>query len=162
EEKVAAEPGPAPDDEGPERDLSKVRPVTRGLIQAIALDVQPTPASSMDFGIKTQEHYEAIYYPARNDEITFAQLDAAYGNGPKLTELVNASPSNPHKGIVFETPWDHILPREEAGRPAMKSVLGYDLAPASETNQGKVSLDDLRANQPEPSPSPEQGRGRGR
>ena len=108
------------DDYDPDWDLSKVRPVTKSLIQAIFFDVHPSPAAATDFGITSQQHYEAIYYPARNDEITFAQLDAAYGNGPKLTELVNACPSNPHKGIEFSTPWDVILGREEsakAGKP---------------------------------------------
>lgn len=102
------------DDYDPDWDLNRVRPVTRSLIEAIMFDVHPTPAASNDFGIESHEHYEAIYYPLRNDEISFARLDAAYGNGPKLTELVNAVPSNPHKGIVFETPWDHIRPRESA------------------------------------------------
>src|SRR5438067_1507649 len=87
-------------------DVNRVRPVTRSLIEAIMFDVPPTPAASNDFGVESQQHYEAVYYPLRNDEISFVRLDAAYGNGPKLTELVNAAPSNPHKGIVFETPWD--------------------------------------------------------
>lgn len=114
---------------GPDWDLSRVRPVTRSLIQAIALDVPPTPAAANDFGIASQEHYEALYYPLRNDEITFRQLDDAYGNGPKLTELVSAAPSNPHRAIVFETPWDHILGAPEKQEPAAEraSVLGYPL-----------------------------------
>jgi hypothetical protein len=100
------------EDHDPEWNLGKVKPVTRGLIEAIVFKDLPTPAALNDFGIESPRHYEAISRPLLNDEITFAQLDAAYGNGPKLTELVNAAASNPHKGIVFETPWDHILPRD--------------------------------------------------
>lgn len=115
------------DDYNPDWDLNKVKPVTRSLIEAIMFDVYPTPAAANDFGIASQQHYEAIYYPLRNDEISFAQLDTAYGNGPKITELVNAAPSNPHKGIVFETPWEVILGHQPAGK------------------DGKKSLDDLKA-----------------
>jgi hypothetical protein len=133
---------------GPDWDLSRVRPVTRGLIEAIALDMPPTPAAANDFGIASQQHYEAIYYPLRNDEITFKQLDDAYGNGPALTGLFNAASSNPHKGIVFETPWDHMLGRPEVPKPAEQgatvaertSVLGYALS------------------EPAPEPSPQQER----
>jgi hypothetical protein len=137
---------------GPDWNLDRVRPVKRGLIEAIALDLPPTPAGANDFGIASQQHYEAIYYPLRNDEITFRQLDDAYGNGPKLTELANAAPSNPHKGIVFETPWDHILAEPKAREPAEQiaaekdrnSVLGYPLP------------------EPSPAPSPQREHNKGR
>jgi hypothetical protein len=139
---------------GPDWDLGRVRPVTRGLIEAIALDMPPTPAAANDFGIVSQQHYEALYYPLRNDEITFKQLDEAYGNRPKLTELANAARSNPHKGIVFETPWEHILgkpekpgPREQSATPKESaSLFGYPLPEPS----------------PAPSPQQDQNRSRGR
>jgi hypothetical protein len=56
----------------------------------------------VDFGLDTQEHYEALYYPWRRGEITTKQLDTALGDGKKLTALAQAAPSNPHKGIVFD------------------------------------------------------------
>jgi hypothetical protein len=140
----------------PAWDLDKVRPVTRSLLKAISLDTQPTPAASMDFGIKSQEHYEAIYYPVRNDEITFAGLDAVYGNGPKITELVNAAPSNPHKGIQFETPWDHILPRgglpdgpEKQERAAGGKLTLADLKKEGEKIQGEPARQKTRGLEPE-------------
>jgi hypothetical protein len=101
-----------------------IRPVTRSLILAIILDMPPTPAAATDFGIKSQEHYEAIYYPFRHGEISAAQLDAAYGNGPKLTTLVNAASRNPHTGITFQTPWDNILPRENAAKDNRTGLAG--------------------------------------
>lgn len=126
------------DDYDPDWDLSKVRPVTKSLIQAIFFDVYPTPAAATDFGIASQQHYEAIYYPARNDEISFAQLDAAYGNGPKLTELVNACPSNPHKGIEFGTPWDVILGRESATKSPKQDA---PAKPASKAKGRDINMD---------------------
>ncbi len=87
-------------------DLKRVRQTTRSLVQAIMDDVWPTPAAEVDFGLKSQEHYEALYYPLRNGEISPAQLDAALGRGPALTDLANAAPSNPHKGLGFVTDWD--------------------------------------------------------
>lgn len=95
--------GPSPDPTPPQVLL---RPLTKQLVEAIALDAWPGNAAVVDFGLDSQEHYEALYYPVRNGEITPAQLEAALGKGPKLTELANNAPSNPHKGIVFSTSWD--------------------------------------------------------
>ena len=84
-----------------------LRPVTKILYHAILSDVWPDgTAAIVDFGLESQEHYEALYYPVRAEEITLADLDAALGNGPKLTVLVRSAKSNPHKGIVFHTPYD--------------------------------------------------------
>jgi hypothetical protein len=50
--------------------LVQVRPVTRQLIESVMLDVWPShPAVIVDFGIDSQQHYEALYYPIRNREI---------------------------------------------------------------------------------------------
>ena len=84
----------------------RVRPVTQGLVDAIMLDVLPRPSAVVDFGIDTQEHYEALYYPVRAGDITPECLDAALGDGPALTALVGKAESNPHKGIVFVTVYD--------------------------------------------------------
>lgn len=88
-----------------------IRPLTHTLFEAIALDMWPdSPAAIADFGLETEAHYEALYHPIRAGEITLEALDAALGNGPKLTALVRSAPSNPHKSIVFRTPYD----REDA------------------------------------------------
>ena len=60
----------------------------------------------MAFDLATQEHYEAIYCGLRNGEITPAALNDAFLDGPRLTELVRSAPSNPHKGITFESERD--------------------------------------------------------
>jgi hypothetical protein len=78
-------------------------PATRSLMLAIILDTWPNEAACNQFGIRSQEHYEAIYYPVRHGEITADQLENAGGNGPMLTQLVNAASRNPHKDILFDT-----------------------------------------------------------
>lgn len=83
-----------------------VRPLTKQIWDSIHMDEWPGLAAGIDFALEDSDHqerYEALYYPIRAGEITIKELDAALGDGPKLTELVNKCKSNPHKGIVFET-----------------------------------------------------------
>jgi hypothetical protein len=108
----------------------RIRDTTRNLVQAVLLDVWPRNAAIVDFGIDTQEHYEALYYPLRHGDITPGQVDAALGKGMVLTELVNAAPHNPHKGIVFHTGWDglsleaqhHQHDGKSAGQPSLSEI----------------------------------------
>jgi hypothetical protein len=93
--------------------LAQARDATRNLIEAIRADGWPRNAAIVDFGIDSQRHYEALYYPIRNHEIAPSVLDAAMGHGAKLTELTREAPSNPHKDIRFHTSWDELLGREE-------------------------------------------------
>ena len=82
--------------------LRSVRPVANTAYMAIMMDLWPnSPAAIADFFLTDQRHYEALYYPIRAGEITIEQLDQVLGDAAALTKLVNASPSNPHKGIVF-------------------------------------------------------------
>lgn len=101
-----------------------IRPLTKQLVEAMWMDVWPGFAAQVDFGLdgwgatgdrqqERQRRYEALYYPIREGEITEEQLDAALGSGPKLTELVNKCRHNPHKGIVFQTPYDAMKEEEE-------------------------------------------------
>lgn len=78
------------------------RPVALRLYEAVMLDVFPdSTAAIADFWITDQQHYEALYYPIRAGEITLKDLDRVLGDPEAITKLVNKSPSNPHKGIVF-------------------------------------------------------------
>jgi hypothetical protein len=73
------------------------------------MDMPPSSnAARCDFGINSQQHYEALYYPIRSGEIDAESLDAVLGNGPAITKLVHSCESNPHKDIVFKTSWDVI------------------------------------------------------
>jgi hypothetical protein len=103
-----------------------LRDTTRDLINAVLLDVWPRAGAIVDFGLDSQEHFEALYYPLRHGEITPEQVDAALGDGAKLTELVSAAPHNPHKGIVFHTSWDALRADPAYGEPVMVAVLPGD------------------------------------
>lgn len=91
----------------------QIRPVTASLLMAVALDTWPSPAAIVDFGIDSQEHYEALYYPIRKGEITPAQLEKALGNGPALTALVRSCKSNPRKNVLFSTAHDDLVEMEK-------------------------------------------------
>jgi hypothetical protein len=117
-----------------------IRDTTRNLVESVMLDVWPRNAAIVDFGIRSQEHYEALYYPLRNGDITPEQVDAAMGNGQKLSGLVNAAPHNPHKGIEFHTDWDDLRPEpanQEDGsaiaqRQATRTASGRAAKPAAQ------------------------------
>lgn len=111
--------------------LLSVRPVTRSLVTSILMDEWPGHAT-VDFGIDSQKHYEALYYLIREAEIMPKALDAAIGHGEKLTAITKEAASNPHKDVQFHTWWDVILGRESAGAPA-KGVFKEILSGASRT-----------------------------
>jgi hypothetical protein len=92
-----------------------IRPVTRNLWESIWMDEWPRMAAICDFGLNTQEHYEALYYPIRKEEISIDQLEAVLGNGKKITELVQKCEHNPHKQIIFKTAYDDMTPEPEEG-----------------------------------------------
>lgn len=85
------------------------REITTNLIMDIMLDLPPrSPATKVDFGIDSQQHYEALYFPIRGGEINSQSLDEALGDGEALTKLVQSCELNPHKDIVFKTPYDML------------------------------------------------------
>lgn len=94
--------------------LASAQPTTRHLVISILHDAWPNHAAAVDFGIDSQKHYEALYFPIREGEITPETLDAALGDGQKLTALVQESASNPHKDVEFHTSWDLIIRRDGA------------------------------------------------
>ena len=84
-----------------------VRPLTKHLYDSLVAGIWPEgPAAVTDFGIDSQEHYEALCIPVRRGEISADDLDKALGSGPLLTQLTRQAPSNPHKSITFRTPYD--------------------------------------------------------
>jgi hypothetical protein len=93
---------------------SALRDTTRNLVEAIWLDVWPRNGAIVDFGLVSQEHYEALYYPVREGEITPEALDAALGKGEKITALARSARSNPHRDITFSTDWDFLIPEPES------------------------------------------------
>ena len=83
------------------------------LFEARIMDEWPSCATIVDFALDDQQHYEALYYPIHKEEITLEQLRLVSSDGKKITELVNACESNPHKGIVFKTSWDAMREYDE-------------------------------------------------
>jgi hypothetical protein len=102
-------PGDAP--------VQPIRDTTRNLVEAIWLDVWPRAGAIVDFGIDSQEHYEALYYGVREGEITVEALDAALGKGDQLTALARSAPSNPHRDVEFHTSWDGLIVEPESDAP---------------------------------------------
>jgi hypothetical protein len=96
--------------------LLTVRPTTRDLVTSVLMDAWPGHAAVVDFGIDSDKHFEALYYPIRTAEILPHTLDAALGHGEKLTALTRQAASNPHKDVQFHTSWDLIFGRESGGR----------------------------------------------
>ena len=76
-----------------------MKQLTSVLVNSIVLDLWPSTATIVDFGITSQAIYEAYHTKIRNGSVTPEQLDAALGNGPELTKLM---------GISITTPWDDI------------------------------------------------------
>jgi hypothetical protein len=102
-------PGLAVTGANEDRSPPAIRDTTRDLIQAILFDTWPHSEAIADFGLTSQAHYEALYYPVRNREITAQALDAALGKGDELTALVRSAPSNPHRDIAFRTARDELM-----------------------------------------------------
>lgn len=86
-----------------------VRPLVQHLFDSFMKGVWPDgPAAVTDFGIDSDEHYEALSTAVRNGEISAEDLDRALGDGRLLTKLAREAPSNPHKSITFKTPYDNF------------------------------------------------------
>jgi hypothetical protein len=101
--------------------LKIVRPVTRDLINALLFDAWPGNAAVIDFGLESQQHYEALYYPIRAGEILPQALDDALGDGERLTALVQSARHNPHKDVQFYTSYDSM-----AGKPRPPGALSEE------------------------------------
>jgi hypothetical protein len=105
---------------GNDSDLSKIRPVTKHLWDAIWFDSYPAPAAYVDFGIDTDDHFLALYNAVRAGDIDHEQLDAVLGDGAKITALVNSVEGCNPKGLVFKTDWDFF--REAMDEQRTKSA----------------------------------------
>ena len=81
---------------------------TNSLISCIMQDVFPPIFVCAYFGIKSQEDYDAYYYPIRAGELNADNLTSVVGKGNELTNLLRSVKSNPHKDIIIETPWDNL------------------------------------------------------
>ena len=104
-----------------------VRPLTRHFVERLLLDLPPSPAMVSDFGIESEDHYRALKsalladqedVEASDDDDYAAAfsglcqrilaLDAAYGNGPRLTAFVRQYAPEYVERLRFETVWDGL------------------------------------------------------
>lgn len=92
--------------------LRDIRQTTKNLMESIWCYDPLTPATRVDFGIDSEEHWQALRNAVRRSDISHQDLDDALGNGKKLTALVNSVEGcNPHQ-VRFETSWDAIYGRD--------------------------------------------------
>lgn len=105
----------------------KIWQTTRGLVTSLMWDLPLTNAQCDDFGVVTANHYRALravlmYEPEGAglppEEVKadlrerILELDAAMGNGRKLTALVRKYA--PQYDLVFETIWDGFIALEDS------------------------------------------------
>ncbi len=106
----------------------EVRPVTRRLVHNLCWDLPLSPAEMTDFGVDHDEHYLALrevlvgddayremenqgIEPPEGDEAIqemkqiIGELEQAWGNGPKLTALVEKYAPR-YSGVIFKTSRD--------------------------------------------------------
>lgn len=86
-----------------------MKPVANRFIDDLMADVMPSAAAMVDFGLNNGDQfplYEAYQKGIRSGEITFAELNEALGDGPKLTALVQRI--NPE--LTVKTDYDDMEP----------------------------------------------------
>lgn len=93
--------------EGPtRRPLDDLRMADR-MVVYLAMDVWPTPAMVVDFGIDTPHHLGALQYAVRGG-VTAYELDRVMGDGDAITRLVRCIPHQPYANVQFRTAYDDL------------------------------------------------------
>lgn len=87
-----------------QRSLGERGMATR-LVQCLGSDEWPSPATALDFGIDSSEHYLALQHAVRQG-ITAYDLDRVMGDGPAITQMVHGVPNQPCRFVRFRTAWD--------------------------------------------------------
>jgi hypothetical protein len=104
-----------------------VRPLTQQVIDCAYFDVWPGNAAVVDFGIDSDRHLGALQFAIREGLVTPQELDAAVGNGEKLTEIAPRG-DNPYRDVTFKTSWDEMGIEPESGGS------GSESAPAAQSS----------------------------
>jgi hypothetical protein len=99
---------------------NQVRDETRQLILSVLLDFHwPVPIACEAFGIKTVKQYEALRKPLREAEIMPTELDAALGDGAKITALVRKFARSRYQDVAYDVTWDVSMRRPERSFPGL-------------------------------------------
>ncbi|QEH36601.1 hypothetical protein OJF2_51850 [Aquisphaera giovannonii] len=144
-----------------------IRPLTKELIECCKLDVWPGMATVVDFGIDSSSHLGALQFAIREQLVTPQELDAAMGNGAKLTEIAQRG-ENPYRDVTFRTSWDLMLPEPEEPPPQGKPGVTQDfgeilraarLTPADTRSDFQRMLDEAGMGMKTPARDKERDRG---
>jgi hypothetical protein len=106
------------------------RGMSEHLVHAMVCDVWPSPATAVDFGLDTLDHYAAMQRAVKQG-LTAYELDRVLGNGQAITQLVAfAAPDRQSRNIKFATAYDDLLmepAEEEQPRTHQKHKTKYTL-----------------------------------
>lgn len=105
----------------------QIRPLTRRLVEHLLWDLPLSVPETMDFGVRTEDHYRALVfvlkYDAEDEDSDEAldelrrrivELDQAYGNFRMLNALIQKYAPEYARVVQFQpTPWDEIYGRTE-------------------------------------------------
>jgi hypothetical protein len=89
-----------------QRPLDDVSMATR-LVECLVEDRWPSPATIVDFGIDTNRHLGALRH-AVHQGCCIYDLDRVMGDGPAITQLVQAFPYQPYGPVEFRTAYDGL------------------------------------------------------
>ena len=91
--------------DGPRRrPLDDLRMATK-LVRCLQHHWPLSPATIVDFGITTVDHFDALAGAVRAG-VTAYDLDRVMGDGPAITRLVRSIPVQPDRQVEFATAYD--------------------------------------------------------
>lgn len=79
--------------------------LAEGLFDSLVLDMWPSPAAVVDFGIDSADHLGALQHAVAVG-VTAYDLDRVLGDGRAITSLVRNVPGQPYPEIRFATAYD--------------------------------------------------------
>lgn len=81
--------------------------MAQNLVDALCLDVWPSPATIVDFGIASERHYGVLQH-AVGCGITAYELDRVIGDGTAITRLVRSTLGRQYTDVLFVTSYDGL------------------------------------------------------
>ena len=90
---------------------TQVRPMIIRLIGCLMLDLPLTPATIVDFGVDTPDHYRALQAVVTTPEVDLVdlgkELDRALGKGEAISAIVKKYAPE-YGSVTFHTDWDDL------------------------------------------------------
>ena len=94
--------------DAPEQRPLHDRTMAQNLVSAMVCDEWPSPATCVDFGLSTPDHYVAMQQAVREGLASY-ELDRVLGNGKAITQLVSFARHGEHsRSVEFSTPYDEL------------------------------------------------------